>query len=201
MSYDLFFYSSSDDEDEVNSELALFTEACSAAIEVSKPKMTRNQAERDRYSAHDRLVAAYFFAHPRYDETTFLCSDCSGRIGISALVNCTSATREMTYDTVPDALDEYLQMSAITARDNLLHFCNVVMELYGREYLRQPTYTDMEKLYAHREQELRIWHAFFDVSEMNNDVNVLRQSLIFNDLKIGKAPDVPFVANDVTYKR
>ncbi|GJT16842.1 retrovirus-related pol polyprotein from transposon TNT 1-94 [Tanacetum coccineum] len=34
----------------------------------------------------------------------------------------------------------------------------------------------------------------------NNDVNVLRQSLVLNDLKVGKALEVPFVANDVTYK-
>ncbi|GKA71610.1 beta-caryophyllene synthase [Tanacetum coccineum] len=71
MSYDLFFYSSSDDEDEVNSELAFFTLACSAAIESSKPKRTRNQVERDSNSAYDRLVAAYFSAHSRYDEATF----------------------------------------------------------------------------------------------------------------------------------
>ncbi|GKF61538.1 ALP1-like protein [Tanacetum coccineum] len=36
---------------------------------------------------------------------------------------------------------------------------------------------------------------------MNNNVNVLRQSPLFNDLKLGKAPDVPFVANNVPYKR
>ncbi|GKD33524.1 ALP1-like protein, partial [Tanacetum coccineum] len=35
----------------------------------------------------------------------------------------------------------------------------------------------------------------------NNDVNVLRQSPVLNDLKVGKAPEVPFVANDVTIKR
>ncbi|GJY05041.1 ALP1-like protein [Tanacetum coccineum] len=140
-------------------------------------------------------------------------------------------------------------MGATTACDNLVHICNAVIELYGREYLRQPTCTDMEKLYPHHEQkhgfpriigsidctdwpwenrpyafkaqfcrgdhesdlvilleaiaskDLWIWHAFFGVFGMNNDVNVLRQSPIFNDLKGGKAPDVPFVANDVTYKR
>ncbi|GJV21875.1 hypothetical protein Tco_1370895 [Tanacetum coccineum] len=42
----------------------------------------------------------------------------------------------MAYGTVPDALKEYLQMGATIARDNLVHFCNAVMELYGREYLR-----------------------------------------------------------------
>ncbi|GJR04061.1 probable serine/threonine-protein phosphatase 2A regulatory subunit B'' subunit TON2 [Tanacetum coccineum] len=36
---------------------------------------------------------------------------------------------------------------------------------------------------------------------MNNAVNVLRQSPIFNDLREGKAPDVPFVSKHVTYKR
>ncbi|GKB01912.1 ribonuclease H-like domain-containing protein [Tanacetum coccineum] len=34
----------------------------------------------------------------------------------------------------------------------------------------------------------------------NNDVNVLRQSPVLNDLKVGKAPEVPFVVNNVTYK-
>ncbi|GJY64845.1 ALP1-like protein [Tanacetum coccineum] len=140
-------------------------------------------------------------------------------------------------------------MGVTTARDNLLHFCNDVMELYGREFLRQRTYTNMEKLYARHEQkhgfhgmigsidcmdwpwencpnafraqfcrgdhgsdffilleaiasqDLWILHAFFGVFEMNNDVNVLRQSLIFNDLKTRKAPNVPLVANDVAYKR
>ncbi|GJW50465.1 ALP1-like protein [Tanacetum coccineum] len=49
--------------------------------------------------------------------------------------------------------------------------------------------------------DLWIWDAFFGVSGMNNDVNVLRQSPLFNDLKSEKAPDVPFVANNVPYKR
>ncbi|GKB90814.1 hypothetical protein Tco_0963086 [Tanacetum coccineum] len=52
-----------------------------------------------------------------------------------------------------DALDEYLQMGATTTRENLVHFCNAVMELYGREYVRQLTYTNMKKLYAHHEQK------------------------------------------------
>lgn len=42
---------------------------------------------------------------------------------------------------------------------------------------------------------------FFGVAGMNNDVNVLRASPLFNDLKMGRAPDVEFVANSVPYKR
>ncbi|GJU15175.1 ALP1-like protein [Tanacetum coccineum] len=155
----------------------------------------------------------------------------------------------MAYGAVPDALDEYLQMSATTACKCLQMFCKAIMELYGEEFLRKPTYTDMEKLYAYQEEkhgipgmlgsidctywswencpvafkaqfcrsdhgpdpfilleaiasnDLRIWHAFFGVSGINNDVNILRQSPLFNDLKSGKAQDVSFVANNVPYKR
>ena len=36
--------------------------------------------------------------------------DCTGKIGISTLVKCTSAIHQLTYGAVPDALDEYLQI-------------------------------------------------------------------------------------------
>ncbi|GKA36696.1 ALP1-like protein isoform X1 [Tanacetum coccineum] len=127
------------------------------------------------------------------------------------------------------------------------HFCQAVMEIYGPEFLRKPTVTDVEKLYRHHEekhgfpgmlgsldctdwewfgcpyafkaqyvrrdhgsnpfilleatasQDLWIWHAFFGVVWSNNDINVLYQSPIFNDLKTGRAPEIPCVANGVTY--
>ncbi|GKB65019.1 ALP1-like protein isoform X1 [Tanacetum coccineum] len=174
--------------------------------------------------------------------------DAVGKASISALVKCTSAIRQLAYAAIPDSLDEYLQIGEKTSRDCLMHFCNGVIELYGEEYLRRPTQTDVEKLYAFHEnkhgfpgmigsidctkwpwaqcpqayraqfsrgdsgsepfilleavasQDLWIWHAFFGVAGSNNDVNVLRQSPVLNDLKVGKAPEVPFVANDVTYK-
>nr|GFC71994.1 protein ALP1-like isoform X1 [Tanacetum cinerariifolium] len=48
-------------------------------------------------------------------------------------------------------------------------------------------------------QDLWIWHVFFGVVGSNNDINVLYQSPIFNDLKTGRAPEIPFVASGVTY--
>ncbi|GJV62449.1 ALP1-like protein [Tanacetum coccineum] len=131
-------------------------------------------------------------------------------------MKCTFAIRQMAYGAVPDALDEYLQMGATTSRKSLQMFCKAITELYGEEFLRKLTYTDMEKLYAHHDEkhgfprmlgsidssnDLWIWYAFFGVSGMNHGVNVLRQSSLFNDLKSGKAPDIPFVANNVPYKR
>ncbi|GJY63644.1 ALP1-like protein [Tanacetum coccineum] len=218
---------------------------------------------------------AYFFEHPQYDEATFRerfrmsrrlfakivrevidashffqqRDDCARHCGISALMKCTSVIRQLAYGCVPDSLDEYLQIGATTARKSLQIFCKVIMNLYGEEFLRKPTYTDIEKLYVYHNKkhgfpgmlgsidctnwpwancpvafkaqffrgdhepdpfilleaiasnDLWIWHAFFGVSGMNNDVNVLRQSPIFNDLKSGRAPDVSFVANNVPYKR
>nr|GEZ62267.1 hypothetical protein [Tanacetum cinerariifolium] len=118
MSSDLFFYTSSNDEDEVNSELAFFTNACSAVIQASKPKITQNQF--------------------RMSRKLFTC-----------------IVQEMAYDSVPNALDEYLKIGAILARESLVAFCTTVMELYGNEYLRKPMYTDIKKHYARHEEKHR----------------------------------------------
>nr|GEY75586.1 protein ALP1-like isoform X1 [Tanacetum cinerariifolium] len=48
-------------------------------------------------------------------------------------------------------------------------------------------------------QYLWIWRAFFGFAVSNNGINVLYQCPIFNDLKTGRAPEIPFVANGVTY--
>ncbi|GJT53583.1 ALP1-like protein isoform X1 [Tanacetum coccineum] len=91
-----------------------------------------------------------------------------------------------------------------------------VMEIYGPEFLRKPTVTDVIgitrksgfqrligvliiRLGVVASQDLWIWHAFFGVAGSNNDINVLYQSPIFNNLKTGRAPEIPFVANGVTY--
>nr|GEW36652.1 hypothetical protein [Tanacetum cinerariifolium] len=121
--------------------------------------------------------------------------DAAERCGISSLVKCTSAIRQLAYNSVPDSLDEYLQIGTKTARDCLINFCNGFMELYGKEYLRKTTQTDIEKLYAYHEEK----HGFPGMGS-NNDINVERQSPLLNDLKEGKAPEVAFVANDVHYK-
>nr|GEV48883.1 hypothetical protein [Tanacetum cinerariifolium] len=125
---------------------------------------------------------------------------------------CTSAIRQLTYDVAPDAPDEYIQMGAKTFCDALQAFCKAIMDLYGDDFLRRPTYTDVEKLMGDQKphpfilleavtsQDLWICHAFFGVSGTKSDVNVIRQSPVFNDLKDGKTTEVPFVANDVTCK-
>ncbi|GJV18576.1 ALP1-like protein [Tanacetum coccineum] len=185
----------------------------------------------------ERLVAAYFTDSPMYNEkrfrqtfrmarllfnqivnavTThsayFQCNpDCAGREGISPLIKCTSAIRQLAYGVNASFLDEYMQISERSSRMALDHFCQAVMEIYGPEFLRKPTVTDVEKLYRHHEEkqgfsgisrsahDLWIWHAFLCVAGSNNTINVLNQPLYLNDLKTGRAPEIPFVANGVNY--
>ncbi|GJR30890.1 ALP1-like protein isoform X1 [Tanacetum coccineum] len=132
--------------------------------------------------------------------------DAVGKAGISTLVKCTFAIRQLAYGAVPDSLDEYLLISDKTSRDCLMTFYNGVMELYGEEFLRRPTQTDVEKLYAFHEEK----HWF---PGMIGSINCTKWpwaqcpqayraqfSRVLNDLKVGKAPEVPFVANDMIDK-
>ncbi|GKA36105.1 protein translocase subunit SecA2, chloroplastic isoform X1 [Tanacetum coccineum] len=211
MNSENLFFDDTDDEAEVNSLVSGFLRDTALVIEASTPtiqKYQRNHIVRDRCGAHDRLVHAYFAKKPFYNDYLFrkrfrmdrplftrivrdLSPNCpyfqEGRdavekAGISALVKCTFAIRQLAYSVVPDSLDEYLQIGDKTSRDCLMAFCNGVMELYGEEFLRRPTQTDVKKLYTFHEEK----HGF---PGSNNDVNVLCQSTVLNDLKVGKAPE------------
>ncbi|GJS67930.1 WAT1-related protein [Tanacetum coccineum] len=102
---------------------------------------------------------------------------CTGREGVFLLLKCTFAIHQLAYGLVPDVLDEYLQMSEKTSRLSLDHFCNSVMAIFGPEYLRKPTTTDVVKLYRHHEET----HGF---SGMLGSLD---------------SPEISFVANGVTY--
>ncbi|GKA65835.1 ALP1-like protein [Tanacetum coccineum] len=88
-------------------------------------------------------------SHSKYFQQT---QDARGKLGFSALQKCTSAIRQLALGSIPDAQDEYLQMLKRVSRDSLNKFCRWVIKLYGREYLRRPTRSDIYRLYkAHEE--------------------------------------------------
>ncbi|GKA45351.1 ALP1-like protein [Tanacetum coccineum] len=111
--------------------------------------------------------SAYFQCNP----------DCAGREGISPLIKCTSAIRQLAYGVNASFLDEYMQISERSSRMSLDHFCQAVMEIYGPEFLRKPTVTDVEKLYRYHEEK----HGFPGM------------------LGSLDSPEIPFVANGVNY--
>nr|GFA19150.1 hypothetical protein [Tanacetum cinerariifolium] len=168
------------DVEEISSRKKSFIKRAIAYIEIRRQasRLTRNSITKDRASAHERLIAVFFFDNPMYDATSFRKTfrmarprfnrivtavtnydpffhnntDCTGREGISPLIKCTSAIRQLAYGVNDNFLDEYMQISERSSRMDLDHFCEAVMEIYGHEFLRKPMLTDTEKLYRHHEE-------------------------------------------------
>ena len=141
--------------------------------QIPRVRLTRDVVHRNREEAHERLVRDYFAPDCIYGEREFLrrfrmhrdvflriCNaleehsdyfkqrpDARDRMGFTALSKCTAAIRYLGYGVTFDATDEYLAMSERTARESVEHFCDGVIEVFGREYLRKPTRRDIENLY------------------------------------------------------
>ena len=131
--------------------------------------------QRFREAAHDRLMQDYFvddanfigyyFRHRfRLTKSLFFrlvndvtaacpffqqCRDARGTIGFTHIQKCTASLCQLAYVTCPDALEENLRMSERTTRTSLHKFWKYVMRLYGLRYLRKPTCSDIQQLYAH----------------------------------------------------
>ncbi|GJT49455.1 ALP1-like protein [Tanacetum coccineum] len=157
--------------------------------------------------------SAYFQSNP----------DCARREGISSLIKCTSEIRQLAYGVNASFLDEYMQISERLSRNALDHFCQAVMEIYGLEYLRKPTKVLIVRIgsglvvrtplkrnmldvimvrtrsFCWKPLRHKTYGYGISVDGSNNDINVLYQSPLFNDLKTGRALEIPFVTNGVTY--
>ncbi|KAJ9546702.1 hypothetical protein OSB04_019245 [Centaurea solstitialis] len=68
--------------------------------------------------------------------------------GLSPLQKCTSAIRQLAYESAADSIDEYLRMSETTSRECLDSFCQGIIHLYRQKYLRKPTVNDVQAFYA-----------------------------------------------------
>ncbi|GJZ59913.1 ALP1-like protein isoform X1 [Tanacetum coccineum] len=137
------------------------------------PKRMRTYIYREREEAEQRLIDHYFGDdeyEPKYPEEKFRRRsrlDATSRKSIGPSLKCTSAIRQMAYDTSPDAFDEYLQIAEQAVAD----------------------------------QKLWIWHAYFGVLGVNNDLNVLYGSPLFDDEIADIALECPFVVNGHTYRK
>ena len=68
--------------------------------------------------------------------------------------------------------------------------------MYTQGDIGEPSFI-LEAVVSH---DLWIWHAYFGVAGANNDRNVLSSSPIFNDIWLGKAPDMRFMVNGNEYE-
>ncbi|XP_020167773.1 uncharacterized protein [Aegilops tauschii subsp. strangulata] len=83
-----------------------------------------------------------------YDDYFILKKDVMGTIGFSGYQKCTAALQMLAYGTVADSWDEYLRMSESICGDAMVRFATAVVEVFGPQYLREPTVPDTERLLA-----------------------------------------------------
>ncbi|CAN0920676.1 Protein ANTAGONIST OF LIKE HETEROCHROMATIN PROTEIN 1 [Linum grandiflorum] len=86
------------------------------------------------------------------DPTFLRRRDAVGHWSISPEVKITLALRMLASGCTADSLDEYFQLGESTALDILKKFCTAIVNVYGVEYLREPTREDLEKLLAKASQ-------------------------------------------------
>jgi hypothetical protein len=135
----------------------------------------RPNKDREREEGHDRLVRDYFGCEggvPVYSEEDFRRrfrmssrlftsilkdlqrhdkyfirkEDCTGKLGLSGLQKTTAAMRMLAYGISADAVDEYCRIGESTAQESLERFCDAIIDVYGKEFLRSPTSQDVETL-------------------------------------------------------
>ncbi|GJX58363.1 hypothetical protein Tco_0289753 [Tanacetum coccineum] len=101
--------------EEISSYKKTFIKQAIAYIKTRRQatQVSRNSITRDRAGAHEHseCSSAYFQSNP----------DCAGKEGISPLIKCTFAIRQLTYDVNASFLDEYMQISERSSRMALDH--------------------------------------------------------------------------------
>ncbi|XP_021974841.1 uncharacterized protein LOC110869948 [Helianthus annuus] len=148
----------------------------------SRRRKRRHCLNRDHEGAHDRLKADYFAENPVYTDEMFrrrfqmshhlflhiandlanydpfftLRWDATCKRGFTTLQKCTSAIRQLAYDTSRDMWDEYLKMSKQNFTREFVSFCKGMVKLYSTKYLRRPTKNHIIKFYQAHESK----HAF-----------------------------------------
>nr|XP_043620354.1 uncharacterized protein LOC122592224 [Erigeron canadensis] len=171
---------SSDSPDESNdSSMQFFLKALDFLEDTtsSSDPQTRRYTDRRREIGLVTLMNDWFVPEPKYeddyfrkkfrmDKTMFLDIvrnieanfpyfqegyDARKRKSFTAIQKCTSAVRQLATGNTPDEYDEYLCMATRTARETLDYFCDVIIRLYSREYLRRPTSHDVARIFEAHE--------------------------------------------------
>ncbi|CAL8082079.1 unnamed protein product [Prunus armeniaca] len=153
-----------------------------------------------------------------YDEYFVQKKNCAGNLGLLPEQKFTTVIRMLAYGSSANQVDEIAWMGKSTILESLVRFCYAVENLYTRDYLCRLTPRDLQRLLQKAESrgflgmigdygnwkgqksiileavagfDTWVWHAFFGVAGSQNDLNVLCQSLVFNDiLREGYIKDV-----------
>nr|GEY69507.1 hypothetical protein [Tanacetum cinerariifolium] len=175
--------------EKISSRKKSFIKRAIAYIKIRRQanRLTRNNITGDRAGAHERLVVAFFLITRSVMET----------YGPEFLRKPTVTDIEKLYRYHEEKHGFLRMLGSLDCTD---------WEWFGCPYAFKGQYVRRDHgsnpfifLEVVASQDLWIWHAFFGVVGSNNDINILYQSLLLNDLKTGRAPEIPFVANGVSY--
>nr|XP_043619346.1 uncharacterized protein LOC122591187 [Erigeron canadensis] len=150
---------SSDSPDESNdSSMEFFLNALHYLEDTSSSSapQTRRYTDRGREIGLATLLNNWFVQEPKYEDDYFpnfpyFQERYDARKSFTAIQKCTSAVRQLATGNAPDEYDEYMCMAARTARETLDYFCNAIIRLYSREYLRRPTSHDVARIFEAHE--------------------------------------------------
>ncbi|XP_023731090.1 uncharacterized protein LOC111878830 [Lactuca sativa] len=90
------------------------------------------------------MEARYEFFQMRYDARD--------KRGFTGFQKCVATIKLMAMGESPDSVDDYMRMSERTARESLYLLERGVVETFGDQYLRKPSFHDMQQLYAAHEE-------------------------------------------------
>ncbi|XP_021812272.1 uncharacterized protein LOC110755388 [Prunus avium] len=153
---------------------------------------------RERYRMQPQLFQKIMYDICNYDTYFIQKHDAVGVLGLIPKQKLTAALWMLAYGASAEQVDEIVRMGKSTILESLVRFCNVVENLYTREYLRKPTPRDLQRLlkkgeYGNQKGQKSIileaiasfdtWvsHAFFGVARSQNDLNVFGQSPVFDE--------------------
>jgi hypothetical protein len=136
-------------------------------------KKQEGNIDRDREASHVRLYKDYFdLIMPLYKAKALCCQyrmfrelflvilngvrdyndyfeakyDCTGKIGFTSYQKCFVAVRQLAYGVPGDFIDDYMRMSESICHEGMYRFCEDVIAVFGKYYLREPNMDDTARL-------------------------------------------------------
>ncbi|XP_035540221.1 uncharacterized protein LOC108985445 [Juglans regia] len=112
----------------------------------AEPSIYPPNVFRRRFRMHCNLFLRIHSAVEAHDDYFVQKRDASGRLGLSSLQKITEAIRMLAYGVTADLMDEYVRIGESTKRLSMKKFVKAIVSIFGGEYLRSPTNSDIARL-------------------------------------------------------